>query len=664
MSSSIYRKFAVTNIKKNFKTYVPYIFASILAVMMYFIMHGLTVNEGMGQGTVSMVLGYATTIIVVFAVIFLFYTNSFLIKRRKKEMGIYNILGMTKGNIAKMLIMETVIVAVASIGAGLLLGILFSKLMWWALIQLLNYEVRLEFAVYPSTVVSTLIIFGAIFTMTLFYNLLQMRLSKPVELLHGTNAGEREPKTKMLLALFGAATLGGGYFIALTTESPLAALMSFFVAVLLVVLGTYALFVAGSVVILKALRKNKKFYYKSRHFTSVSGMLYRMKQNAVGLANICILSTMVLILVSTAVSMYIGAEDMLNARFPKEIEIVQSPADEQGRKEIQHIVAEAAKDCGVALEDEALHRCGATAAFVEDGVFRLRERGNYALQNAYELYMIPQEDYKDMTGDTEELKDGEVFLYTTTPEMYGKSEIQVEDKTYHVARELDALWAEGKSDARVVPGMYLVLPDIEEIESWLQFVYEHSNMQEEWKRDICQIRYEYSFNLSGTEEGRTDMAWALRKKFVSEEMEGVRYDSRELERQQFYALYGGLFFIGIYLGMMFLLATVLIIYYKQISEGYDDRERYQIMKKVGMSGREVRRSIKSQVRMVFFLPLLTAIVHVSVAFSVVKKLLAVLGLINVPLFFACTAGTIVVFAVFYGIVFQVTAKEYYKIVNE
>lgn len=664
MSSSIYRKLAITNIKKNNKTYVPYILASILAVMLYFIMHGLTVNEGMGQGTVSMVLAYATAIIVVFAVIFLFYTNSFLMKRRKKEIGIYNILGMTKSNLAKMLIMETILIAAASIGAGLLLGILFSKLMWWALIRLLNYDVRLEFAVPPSTVVSTLALFSVIFIMTLLYNLIQVGRSKPIELLHGTNAGEREPKTKVLLALFGAATLGTGYFIALTTESPPEALTAFFMAVLLVVLGTYALFVAGSIVILKILRKNKKFYYKSRHFISVSGMLYRMKQNAVGLANICILSTMVLILVSTAVSMYIGAEDMLNARFPKEIEIVQRPADEQRVRQIQGIVAEAAKDCGVALKDETLHRYGATAALLEDGTVYLRERGNYAMKRAYEVYMIPQEDYRNMTGDRTALKEDEVLLYITTPEMYGKSEIKVEDKTYRVAKELDSLWAEGKSDTRVVPGIYLVFPDIEEVEFWMQFVYDNSDMQEEWKKDVCQIQYAYSFNLSGTEEGCTDMAWELHEKFVSEEMEGVRYDSRELERWEFYALYGGLFFIGIYLGMMFLLATVLIIYYKQISEGYDDRERYQIMKKVGMSGREVRRSIRSQVLMVFFLPLFVAIIHVSVAFSVVRKLLAVLGLVNVPLFLACTVGTIIVFAVFYGIVFRVTAKEYYKIVNE
>lgn len=664
MSSSIYRKLAVTNIKKNHKTYLPYILTSIMTVMMYFIMHSLTVNESLGTGTISIVLGYATVIIIIFAGIFLFYTNSFLIKRRKKEMGVYNILGMTKGNLAKMLIVETGIVAGISIGAGLVLGILFSKLLWWTLIQLLHYEVHLEFQISVSTIISALIIFGVIFVVILCYNIMQIRLAKPIELLHGTNAGEREPGTKILLTLFGLATLGSGYYIALTTESPLTALFSFFVAVLLVVAGTYALFVAGSIAGLKILRKNKKFYYKNKHFTAVSGMLYRMKQNAVGLANICILSTMVLILVSTAVCMYIGSEEMLRTRYPKEIKITKCPVEKQAIGEIQDIVKEAEAHHNVEIKEEVTSRMGSTTAVIDNGTFCLRERGNYAMQRAWDVYMIPQEDYAAMTGDNTRLEEDEAIVYITTPEDYGKSKITLEDKTYRVVKELDELWAEKKSDSRIVPGLYIVLPDMEKVEEWMQFIRDNSEMKEAWKQKFCQVQYEYSFDLKGAEEDRIDMARELQEKFVSEEMPGVRYDSRELERWEFYALYGGLFFIGIYLGLMFLMATVLIIYYKQISEGYDDRERYQIMKKVGMSGREVSRSIRSQVLLIFFLPLVMAIIHVAVAFSVVRKLLVLLGLVNVKLFFACTAGTIGVFAIFYGIIFSVTAREYYKIVNE
>ena len=337
VNSAIYRKLAVTNIKKNYKTYIPYILTSILTVMMYFIMHSLTINDSMGDGSVSEVLKYATFVIIVFSVIFLFYTNSFLIKRRKKEIGVYNILGMSKGHLARMLIVESLIISGISIAAGLMMSILFGKLTWWLLLKLIRYDIRMDFQIPGEAVSGTIILFAIIFALTLVYNLIQMHRSKPVELLRGGKEGEKEPKTKVVMTVFGAAMLGIGYYIALTTKSPLEALFKFFTTVLAVVLGTYALFVAGSIAVLKALRKNKKFYYKSRHFTAVSGMLYRMKQNAVGLSNICILSTMVLVLVSTAVSMYIGTENMLKSRFPWEIEVIQRPFDERGSRILREL---------------------------------------------------------------------------------------------------------------------------------------------------------------------------------------------------------------------------------------------------------------------------------------------------------------------------------------
>lgn len=662
MNRKIYARLAVTNIRNNRKTYIPYIFTSVLTVMMYFIMHGLARNDSVGEGKIAQILMLSSIVIMIFAVIFLFYTNSFLIKRRKKEIGVYNILGMGKGHIAKMLALETLIVAGTSIGLGFLCGILFSKLMWLLLTRLINYDVRMEYMIRPETVVGTLGLFCIIFTMTLIYNLMQIRLSNPAELLRGSSQGEREPKTKLLLTFAGVLLVGGGYYIAVGVKSPLAAIQLFFVAVIMVVLGTYALFIAGSIAVLKLLRKNKKFYYQSRHFTAVSGMIYRMKQNAAGLANICILSTIVLVLVSTSVSMYLGTEDMLYVRYPKEMSVTVFVTDEEKEQKLGEIIDETVKAYGVEAADRISRHYGAGAAIKEDGNIRLSSVGNYSDSNACDFYMIPQEDYNRMTGEDISLKEDEIIFYTTKEEMYGWDTLQVEGKTYHIVKELQNLETEPKENERLIEAVYVVLSGDERIREWLQHIYDNTEMKYEWMERMCRMRYEISFDLKGEKEDCIAAEEEIKMRAESE-VEETSCDSRELERRDFYGLYGGLLFIGIYLGAMFLMATVLIIYYKQISEGYDDRERYQIMQKVGMGKKEVKKSIRSQVLLVFFLPLAVAVIHVSVAFTVVKKLLAILYLTNGHLFFLCTAATIAIFAIFYAVVYGITAREYYRIVK-
>lgn len=662
MNRRIYARLAVTNIKNNRKTYIPYIFTAVLTVMMYFIMHGLARNDSVGEGKISQILMMASIVIMIFAVIFLFYTNSFLIKRRKKEIGVYNILGMGKGHIAKMLILETMIVAGTSIGLGFLFGILFSKLMWLLLTKLLNYDVRMEYMIRQETVAGTLLLFCIIFAMTLIYNLMQIKLSNPAELLRGSSQGEREPKTKLLLTAAGVLLVGCGYGTALTVESPLAALQLFFAAVVMVILGTYALFTAGSIAVLKLLRKNKKFYYQSKHFTAVSGMLYRMKQNAAGLANICILSTMVLVLVSTSVSMYLGSEDMLYVRYPKEVSVETFDADEDKERKLENIISETAEAHRVKVTDKTITHYGAGTAIKEGENIRLTSTGNYSDDSACEFYMIAQEDYNQMTGENINLKENEVILYTTKEKKYGWDTLKVEGNTYYIVKELEDMWTESKAEDRLMEAVYVVFSGKAQIEDWLQYIYDNTDMNREWAHQMCRMRYQVSFALKGEREDCIAAEEEMKARSESE-VEEVRYESRELERRVFYGLYGGLLFIGCYLGMLFLMATVLIIYYKQISEGYDDRERYQIMQKVGMSKKEVKKSIRSQVLLVFFLPLAVAVIHVAVAFTVVKKLLAILYLTNEPLFFICTAATVAVFAVFYAIVYGITAREYYRIVK-
>ena len=642
MNNFIYEKLAVTNLKNNRKTYVPYIFTGVLTVMMFYIIDALSGGKGITQNTLKICLQYATGVIIVFAVIFLFYTNSFLIKRRKKEIGVYNILGMGKRHIARMMAVETILTAGISILGGLVFGIIFGKLMYLLLLKILHNSVDMQFSVNGTAIVQTVILFAGIFLLTYLYNILQIQLVNPVELLHGGNQGEKEPKSRWLLVIVGVAALGNGYWIALTTEAPLEALLKFFVAVVCVIIGTYALFIAGSIVVLKILRKNKAYYYNPKHFTSVSGMIYRMKQNGAGLANICVLSTMVLVMVSTTVSLYAGMEDILDSRFPRDVSIVCNEADTNNEETLQRLIKEQCEKAGVKITDRVRYRYGSMNAVLKGNNLEKVEQ-YYPDNHFYYVEMITQEEYNRIEKQNVSLKEQEILTYTTNGKC-GKKQINIAGQNYQVKKELSEMTSQPKSTAEMYKTLYIVFANAEQIER------------------IESFSYADKFNLKGDDGKQKEALEQIQNEFYEKFPDGTM-ESRMLSRSSFYELYGGLFFIGIYLGSMFIMATVLIIYYKQISEGYDDRERYQIMQKVGMSKKEVKRSIRSQVLSVFFLPLVVAVIHVAVAFKVMTKILGVLNFTNVSLFAVCTIITIAVFAVFYIIVYSITAKEYYRIVN-
>lgn len=638
MNNFIYEKLAVTNLKNNRKTYVPYIFTGVLTVMMFYIIDALSRGKGITQDTLKICLQYATGVIVVFAVIFLFYTNSFLIKRRKKEIGVYNILGMGKRHIARMMAVETILTAGISILGGLVFGIIFGKLMYLLLLKILHNSVDMQFSVNGTAIVQTVILFAGIFLLTYLYNILQIQLVNPVELLHGGNQGEKEPKSRWLLVIVGVAALGNGYWIALTTEAPLEALLKFFVAVVCVIIGTYALFIAGSIVVLKILRKNKAYYYNPKHFTSVSGMIYRMKQNGAGLANICVLSTMVLVMVSTTVSLYAGMEDILDSRFPRDVSIVCKQADVDHEEIIERLLKEQCEKAGVKITDRVWYRYGSMNAVLKGD--KLENVDQYYPDNHfYYVEMMTQDEYNRIEKRNVSLEEQEILTYTSNGKC-GKKEINIAGRNYQVKKELSEMTSQPKSTAEMYKTLYIVFANAEQIER------------------IEPFSYADKFNLKGDDGKQKEALEQIQNEFYEKIPDGMMES-----RSSFYELYGGLFFIGIYLGSMFIMATVLIIYYKQISEGYDDRERYQIMQKVGMSKKEVKRSIRSQVLSVFFLPLIVAVIHVAVAFKVMTKILGVLNLTNVWLFTVCTIITIAVFAVFYIIVYSITAKEYYRIVN-
>ena len=669
MNSKIYGKLAVTNLKNNRKNYLPYILASAFSVMMYFIMDSLYRNPSLVKtgATLSIMLSYANVVLLIFSVIFLFYINSFLIKRRKKELGIYNILGMGKEHLAKMLFIESIITTTVSIIGGILAGILFGKLVYLVLLKILHLKRDIVYMISPVSVGITAAIFGCIFFVIFLYNLVQMKLSNPIELLRGGNAGEREPKTKWLMTIIGSVCLAGGYYISLTTKEPLQAIGQFFVAVLLVVAGTYALFMAGSITLLKLLRKKKSYYYKTRHFTAISGMIYRMKQNAVGLANICILSTMVLVMVSITISLYAGMNDVLVTRFPSEAQITNQGINQNEERQIGELVASITKENHTNPTSQIRFHEGNFTALYNDKTknFNMTTAQSYGDTNIVEFVMIPLSDYNKTEGKAVKLADNEVLIYhrknKNKSSIKNEETIHLNNDSYKVAANLDSMRIAKADATNSVDGWYVIVKDTNIIKKYLKAVYGKDDMEDSVEDYHVFMQYVYSFNLDGsrTNRERTEqiLQEQLQAKFKSAFIEG-----RELSRENFYNFYGGFLFIGIFLGIIFLMATVLIIYYKQISEGYDDRERYHIMQKVGMSKKEVRQSIRSQVLLVFFLPLIMAVIHLAFAFKIITRLLSVLNLTNISLFFMYTVGTVAVFAVIYVIIYSITAREYYKII--
>lgn len=652
MNKSIYRKLALTNIKNNRRTYVPYLLTCIVTVMMFYIIYALTLNQGLkgvpGEVTFRMMLDIGISIVAIFSVIFLFYTNSFLIKQRKKEIGIYNVLGLGKRHIAKMLGFEMLITVAVSFAGGLIGGILFGKLVFLMLLRILHFDVGMKFAIEPDALIGTMLLFGCIFGACLLYNLFQIRLSNPIELLHGGNVGEREPKTKVLLTIIGVLTLGGGYYIALSAEKPMEVIGLFFIAVVLVIIGTYALFTAGSIAVLKLMRKNKKYYYQAKHFTSVSGMMYRMKQNAAGLANICILSTMVLVMISSTVAMYMGMEDILDTRFPRECIVEAYEPTAENIEFVNQKLDEIFQKHHVTTKNEVKYSYTGIPVVRNGNELTYDQTKINAHSDYGTVYLITEEEYNQLEGKHVTLKDNQVLTYGTKDQFEDKN-ILLNGKTYENTKVF--MRTVDQDTQSIMSGYYIVMADQNEIDA---FVGEN--------KEYVTTAYYHAVDLQGKKADKLKALQEVQDQVKSNE-KSIQTESRELSKDDFYSLYGAFFFLGIFFGILFLMATVLIIYYKQISEGYSDRERFEIMRKVGMSQREVKQSIRSQVLSVFFLPLIVAVIHIAVAFKVITKLLAALNLTNVPLIFGSTAVTVVVFAVFYGIVYGITTKEYYRIVK-
>ena len=651
-----YWKLAFTNLKGNRRVYLPYLLSSVGIIMMFYSINAL--GQGIDQGalyggtTVASMMGLGVFVIGLFAVLFLFYTNSFIIKRRKKELGLYNILGMEKRHIAHILFRETLLIAVCSLALGLGLGIVFSRVLFWLLGLLLGTDLAVAFVIPVSAITSTLGLFGLIFLLTLCYNLLQVKLSKPIELLHGGETGEREPKAHWFLAVLGALLLGTGYTMAVTIQDPLSALVFFFVAVILVILGTYLLFITGITAMLQLLKKNKRFYYKTNHFTALSGMLFRMKQNAAGLASICVLFTALLVTVSTTFSLYTSMDGLLRARYPRNVLVSVCDANQEAKDMVRSAVNQKSQELGLALEN-VVDREGWNITTARVG--NTLHTQEVSLETCAVVNIFTQSEFERFSGQQVDLAENQVLLFDPANTFPGGDTLNIDDKTYEIVPS-DYVMPEASTLAQIYEMYYLVVRDETVVE----------NILAPSGSDTFPI-YSYDFDVAG---GDPEDIAALREALGTVDFSGpgVEYEALLFEdsatsRQDFMNLYGGLFFLGLFLGVLFLLGTALIIYYKQVSEGYEDAKRFTIMQQVGMSHREVKRSIHSQILLVFFLPLLTAVLHLAFAFPMLEKILLVMGLADFWLIFLSTLGCVGVFALCYLAIYALTARTYYHLVE-
>lgn len=673
MSNSFYAKMAATNIRKNSRTYVPYLLSCSGMVALFYMIHALSLNSALdnmfGSTYLITIMDMATAIVGIFAVLFLFYVNSFLVKRRQREFGIYNILGMEKKHVARVILYETLYSFVISVSAGLVIGVVLNKLMLLSLLKILHSEEVMGFELHAAAVQNTIIVFAAIFLVLFLNQIAKISLSDPTKLLNGSKAGEKEPKVKWLLVLVGVIALGTGYAIALLTKNPLSALTLFFAAVVLVIIGTYCLFTSGSIAMLKGLRKNKRYYYKTNHFVSVSSMMYRMKQNAAGLASICILSTAVLVMISSTVCLYGSLDEIEHGRYPRDICIQSITVDEKQTSAIREKAETVLAQKGYDAENEIDYRFFAFAALHQNDGSYLISRSDDAEVDSYdsleEIYIIPLADYNRMTGKEETLEKNEVLIYSNRTPFEGdtfkitsKSETQYFSVKEHLSEFCTADGKQlsiGTAYVSMTNSNFVVVKD----EDVFNSINEHQKAI--YGKNASNPATYYGFDLNADDEAQIEVYEQIKISVGNKGFTSV--DSRIASRTDMYSIYGGLMFLGVFLGILFLFATTLIIYYKQISEGIDDRERFKILQQVGMSKKEVRSAIHSQVLTMFFLPLLTAGVHVAVAFPILSQLMKTMGFTNVTLFGLYTVGTFLVFAVFYVIVYFLTSRVYYRMVT-
>ena len=687
MNKGFYLKMAWGNIRKNRNIYLPYLLAASVMTALFYIQGSLCdmvdISGMKGKRMMSSLLGISTPITGIFSLVILFYVNSFVMKQRKKEFGLYNVLGMEKRHLVRLMSVEILLVAVFSLVFGISGGALFSQLFFLIFYKMIRMEADLTMVIPRGAVIETLTLFGILFCLVLLYDIVAVIRTRPVELLKSESQGEREPKVHGLAALIGVAALTGGYVIAQKVESPMEAMLWFFAAALLVIIGTYGLFMAGSIALLKWMKKRERFYYRPSSFISVSGMLYRMKQNAAGLAGICILSTMVMVTIGASLCIFSGVGEGVREEYPREYflqmhysEDLKPETYQDTTSDVKKLVEAQMEENGSRVENMLSYtRCNMVYRKGKDGYEA--EMGDLADTNDYENLVYVQyllrEDYEANTGKKTELPDDVAAFYESEEGLIPGETLLFGDYSIKGKRlEEPVETAVASRYSGIKKRVQVLLPGIEEMEKLTEslgknFETYYGLEEGEGPGAMYFLGWNWYFDISGKQEPAEEFLEKFRSSWETEKASEWAYIStfqnRTEEEEYLFQEYGTILFIGFFLGMIFLLATVLIIYYKQVTEGYDDRKRFVIMQDIGLSQAEVKKTIRTQVLLVFFLPLGAAGLHMAMAFKVLVKMMALFSAYNIKLFSLCIGLTVAVFALVYFLVYTVTARIYYKIVS-
>ncbi len=676
MRTGLYPKIAADGIRKNARLYVPYIATCMLMIAIFYIMHMLGFSDVLqsfaGATTAKEMIKLGTYVMAIFGAIFLFYTQSTLIKGRLKEFGLYSVLGMNRRNLGRVIFFETVITWALSMAGGILAGIGLSKLVELGFTKIIEAEVTYTFFISGSSILFTFIIYTAIFFLIFLNAVRQVRFAKTINLVNSDKAGEKPPKANWVVGILGVLFLLAGYTIAIRIESPLTALIWFFVAVILTIIGTYLLLIAGSVVLCRILQKSKSYYYKTNHFVSISSMAFRMKRNGAGLASICILLTMILVTISSTSALYFNREESLRNHYPREINCTAyndgfSESYGKALEKVKEGIDKQAEAYGATVSDSYIYTACNISGYFEDGRLRLdidpmNTITTINFDNVIQVYFFDIDDYNRMTGNNEVLSSGEVLAGVSGNIAFG-NELMIGDESFKVAKRFDCKQGDFKNTIvnTVVSTLYIIVDDLGKVTSrYNDYADTNGNHMLVWE-------WHYSFDTGLDEDKQTELSNLL-KDYVRDELYpqnfwSIRCESRAYERNDFVETFGGLFFLGIILSIIFLVSCVLIIYYKQISEGFEDQSRFAIMQKVGMTKENIKKSINSQMFTVFLIPIAFAFLHLAVVLPFIHKLLLLFGHNNMPLLITSAGICALVCGLFYALIYKLTSNAYYKIVS-
>ena len=661
MKLSLYARLAAQNIRKSRRLYVPYLLSGVCMVMIFYVLSALTGDPALlsmsGGAQMAMLLSLGVIVMALFSALFLLYTSSFLMKQRGRELSLYNMLGMSKRHIVCIVFFETLFCAGICIGAGLALGVLSSKAFQLSLLRLMGSPVSPDFTVAPSLLGTTALSFLAIFLLIFLRGAVSVLRCNPVELMRASRSGEKPPRANALKALLGIAMLAAGYVLALRVRNALSAFTMFFIAVLLVIGGTFQCFSSASVFFLRLLQSNKGYYYKPNHFISVSSMRYRMKRNGTSLAVICILSTMVLVILSSVTCLYAGTQDMLMTQYPRQIEITHKSDELPAADALSAPIGRALASEGLTAENVISYRSTGAAGRIDgESILADRDESFTDMDSIISITVIPLADYNAMCGTSYVLAPGEALATGSLLHRLNGGVTVFGSLTYTFAATDIPLPTDAQGDFDVVESLLLIVPDED------AFMAFYAAQNAAYGKASSRISTIYAFDTTLSDAETSALGSRLAKAMQDEGIDIYR-KVREDNRGDYEGTTAGFLFLGIMLSAAFLCAAVLSMYYKQITEGYEDQARFDVMRKVGLSLRMIRQSINSQILTVFFLPLIVAGVHLAFAFPMLTKLLTVFGLFNTRLFVTTVLVSYGAFSLLYVLVYLITSRTYYRIVS-